>query len=155
MKNSAGLALLEESVRTYVLCSHVLLPSQAMILSRLAYLMSTPNREWSLVALLSALCHQDYVKIFLYLFHLIRKIFSLFPHEKMKWRKYINYAGNFEDLCRLSVLSFASKMFIYLIKNDNWFCRYFQSFYGQIKISNPICSANYRKKWMKKCLKLL
>ncbi|VDK60726.1 unnamed protein product, partial [Anisakis simplex] len=45
-------ALLEEAVRTYVSCSRVLLPSPQLAVERLALLMSTPNREWSLAALL-------------------------------------------------------------------------------------------------------
>uniref|UniRef100_A0A915ATT0 RCR-type E3 ubiquitin transferase n=8 Tax=Parascaris univalens TaxID=6257 RepID=A0A915ATT0_PARUN len=54
-------ALLEEAVRTYVSCSRVLLPSSQLVVERLAMLMSTPNREWSLAALLTALCHQEYI----------------------------------------------------------------------------------------------
>ncbi|VDO25358.1 unnamed protein product, partial [Onchocerca flexuosa] len=53
--------LLEEAVNCAVQCSHVLYPSSAIFLDRLSFLMSTPNREWSLVALLSALSNQEYV----------------------------------------------------------------------------------------------
>lgn len=53
--------MLEESVDCVVMCSHVLYPSPAIMLDRLAFLMSTPNRDWSLIALLSALSCQEYV----------------------------------------------------------------------------------------------
>ncbi|VIO97478.1 B-box zinc finger family protein [Brugia malayi] len=53
--------LLEEAVSCAVQCSHVLYPSSAIFLDRLSFLMSAPNREWSLIALLSALLNQEYV----------------------------------------------------------------------------------------------
>ncbi|VBB27565.1 unnamed protein product [Acanthocheilonema viteae] len=53
--------LLEETVNCAVQCSHVLYPSSAVFLDRLSFLMSTPNREWSLVPLLNALSNQEYV----------------------------------------------------------------------------------------------
>uniref|UniRef100_A0A1I7W188 RCR-type E3 ubiquitin transferase n=1 Tax=Loa loa TaxID=7209 RepID=A0A1I7W188_LOALO len=53
--------LLGEAVNCAVQCSHVLYPSSAIFLDRLSFLISTPNREWSLVALLSTLWNQEYV----------------------------------------------------------------------------------------------
>ncbi|MCP9259802.1 E3 ubiquitin-protein ligase rpm-1 [Dirofilaria immitis] len=53
--------LLEEAVNCAVQCSHVLYPNSAIFLDRLSFLISTPNREWSLVALLNALSNQEYV----------------------------------------------------------------------------------------------
>uniref|UniRef100_A0A915PSJ6 RCR-type E3 ubiquitin transferase n=1 Tax=Setaria digitata TaxID=48799 RepID=A0A915PSJ6_9BILA len=53
--------LLEEVISCAVHCSHVLYPSSSIFLDRLTFLISTPNREWSLVALLNALSNQEYV----------------------------------------------------------------------------------------------
>lgn len=67
--------LLEETVDCAVQCSHVLYPSSAIFLDRLSFLMSTPNREWSLIALLNALLSQQYVRsILLFSFSVYSKI---------------------------------------------------------------------------------
>lgn len=68
MQSTACSILLEEAVNCAVQCSHVLYPSSAIFLDRLSFLISTPKREWSLVALLSALSNQEYVKSILLLF---------------------------------------------------------------------------------------
>ncbi|CAG9534611.1 unnamed protein product [Cercopithifilaria johnstoni] len=59
--NTACSILLEEAVNCAVQCSHVLYPSSAIFLDRLSFLISTPNREWSLIALLTMLSNQKYV----------------------------------------------------------------------------------------------
>ncbi|VDK29643.1 unnamed protein product [Gongylonema pulchrum] len=59
--SSARVILLEEAVHCVIQCSHVLYPSSAVFLDQLAFLMSTPNRDWSLVALLGALLNHEYV----------------------------------------------------------------------------------------------
>ncbi|VDM93330.1 unnamed protein product, partial [Litomosoides sigmodontis] len=53
--------LLEEAVNCAVQCSHVLYPSSTIFLTRFSFLISTPSREWSLVALLNALLSQEYI----------------------------------------------------------------------------------------------
>ena len=60
-KDFLSWALMEEAVKSYVSCSSILLPDSSVIVERLAYLMSTPNRDWSLVALFDSLCRRNEV----------------------------------------------------------------------------------------------
>ncbi|TKR87164.1 hypothetical protein L596_011612 [Steinernema carpocapsae] len=58
--------LMEEAISLYVSCSSILLPSPTVILDRLACLMSSPVRDWALVALMRSLCRkQNLLPIFL------------------------------------------------------------------------------------------
>ncbi|KAK0411800.1 hypothetical protein QR680_005853 [Steinernema hermaphroditum] len=52
------LQLMEEALNLYVSCNSVLLPSPTVILDRLACLMSSPLRDWALVALMRSLCEK-------------------------------------------------------------------------------------------------